>query len=103
MASYLVTGSSRGLGLAMVARLASSSELDVEVIFAAARSQTPDFQRLIEKSSGKVVYVNIDTTAQDSVGIAVKTVEQRLGDQGLDYLINNAGVGGFAPDWTEKL
>ncbi|KAL2829523.1 short-chain dehydrogenase-like protein [Aspergillus cavernicola] len=103
MASYLVTGTSRGLGLAMVAHLANSSESDVGVIFAAARSQTPDLQSLVKKSSGRVVYIDMDTTNQVNVDNAVNAVEKRLGDQGLDYLINNAGVGGFAPGWTENL
>lgn len=103
MASYLVTGSSRGLGLAMVAHLANSSPSDARVIFATARSQTADLKELIEKYTGRVVYVEMDTTNQASVDKAVKAVEIQLGDRGLDYLINNAGIGGFAPEWTEKL
>lgn len=103
MASYLVTGSSRGLGLAMVAHLSNSSASDARVVFATARSQTPDLKELIEKSSGRVLYIEMDTTNQDSVDKAVKSVEVQLGDRGLDYLVNNAGVGGFAPEWTEKM
>jgi NAD(P)-dependent dehydrogenase (short-subunit alcohol dehydrogenase family) len=45
----------------------------------------------------------MDTTDQANVDNAVKDVEKQLGGRGLDYLINNAGVGGFAPDWTEKM
>lgn len=103
MASYLVSGSSRGLGLAMVTHLANSSPSDARVIFATARSETPDLKELIEKSSGRVVYIEMDTTDQASVDKAVKAVKIQLGDKGLDYLVNNAGVGGFAPDWTEKM
>lgn len=103
MASYLVSGSSRGLGLAMVAHLANSSPSDARVIFATARSETPDLKELIEKPSGRVVYIEMDTTDQTSVDKAVEAVEIQLGDRGLDYLVNNAGVGGFAPDWTEKM
>lgn len=103
MASYLVTGSSRGLGLAMVTHLANSSPSDARVVFATARSQTPGLKELVEKSSGRVVFVEMDTTDQASVDKAVKVVEFQLGDKGLDYLVNNAGVGGFAPEWTEKL
>lgn len=103
MASYLVTGSSRSLGLAMVAHLADSSPSDARVIFATARSETSDLKELVEKSSGRVVYIEMDTTDQVSVDKAVKAVEIRLADRGLDYLINNAGVGGFALGWTEKM
>lgn len=103
MASYLVTGTSRGLGLAMVAHLANSPKSDVGVIFATARSQTPNLKELVEKSSGRVLYVRMDTTNQADVENAVKVVEKQLGDKGLDHLINNAGLGGFAPGWTETL
>lgn len=72
MASYLITGSSRGLGLAMVTHLANSSPSDARVVFATARSQTPDLKKLIEKSAGRVVFVEMDTTDQSSVDKAVK-------------------------------
>ena len=100
MASYLITGTSRGLGLAMAAYLANSS--DASIIFAAARSQTSHLKELVGQSSGKVVYVEMDTTEQASVDKAVVAVRDSLGDKGLDYLVNNAGIGGFSPDWTEK-
>lgn len=103
MASYLVTGSSRGLGLAMVAHLANSSPSYARVIFATARSETSDLKELVEKFSGRVVYIEMDTTNQASVDKAVKAVRIQLGDRGLDNLVNNAGVGGFAPEWTEKM
>jgi NAD(P)-dependent dehydrogenase (short-subunit alcohol dehydrogenase family) len=100
MVSYLVTGTSRGLGLALVTHLASSG---AGIIFATARSETADLKILVVKSSGKVVYIEMDTTDATSVSNAVEIAEKKLGDKGLDYLINNAGLGGFAPDWTEKL
>lgn len=100
MASFLVTGTSRGLGLAMAAYLANSS--NAGVVFAAARSQTSHLKELVGQSSGKVVYIEMDTTDQMSVDKAVKAVQNQLADKGLDYLVNNAGVGGFAPGWTEK-
>ncbi|KFY17159.1 hypothetical protein V492_00837 [Pseudogymnoascus sp. VKM F-4246] len=103
MASYLVTGSLRGLGLAMVTHLSNSSPSEARFVFAAARSQTPELKELVTKSSGRVVYIEMDTTNQASVDKAVKAIEIQLGDKGLDYLVNNAGVGGFAPEWTEKM
>ena len=100
MASYLITGTSRGLGLAMAAHLANSSS--VNVIFAAARSQTSHLKELAGQSLDKIVYIEMDTTDQASVDKAVTAVQDRLGDKGLDYLVNNAGIGGFSPDWTEN-
>lgn len=103
MSSYLVTGTSRGLGLAMVAHLGNVSDIPAAIIFAAARSQSSDLKDLIAESSGQVKYIEMDTTDPVSVSSVVETVQQLLGDRGLDYLINNAGVGGFAPGWTENL
>ena len=103
MASYLVTGTSRGLGLAMVTHLANLSKSEASTIFAAARTQTPNLRELIAKSSGRVVYLKMDTTNVASVDLAVDIVKKALGEKGLDYLVNNAGLGGFAPGWTETL
>ncbi|KFY18424.1 hypothetical protein V493_08641 [Pseudogymnoascus sp. VKM F-4281 (FW-2241)] len=94
MASYLVASSSRGLGLAMVAHLSNSSTSNARVVFATARSQTPGLKELIEKSSGRVLYIEMDITNQASVDKTVKSVEVQLGDRDLDYLVNNAGMGG---------
>jgi NAD(P)-dependent dehydrogenase (short-subunit alcohol dehydrogenase family) len=103
MSSYVVTGTSRGLGLATVTFLASSPKTDVKIVFATARSQTPALKELIAESSGRVVFVEMETTDQVGVDNAVKIVEKQLGGSGLDVLINNAGIGGFAEGWTDKL
>lgn len=103
MASYLVTGSSRGLGLATVTFLASLPKTDVGVVFATARSQTPALKALIEISSLRVVFIAMDTTDQASVENGVKNVEKHIGSGGLDVLINNAGTGGFSEGWTTQM
>ena len=103
MASFLVTGTSRGLGLAMVTHLAKEYVPVAGIIFAAARTQTSGLEDLIAKSSGRVVYIEMDTTNPASVEMAVETSRKYLGGKGLDYLVNNAGLGGFAPGWTESL
>jgi NAD(P)-dependent dehydrogenase (short-subunit alcohol dehydrogenase family) len=103
MSSYLVTGASRGLGLATVAFLASSPETDVKVVFATVRSETAALKKLAEESSGRIVVVKLDITDQASVDDGVKVVEERLGNSGLDVLINNAGAIVFAPGWTDQM
>ncbi|KAJ5667691.1 Short-chain dehydrogenase/reductase SDR [Penicillium maclennaniae] len=93
MASYLVTGSSRGLGLALVSRLASLPKTEVARIIATARQDNSHrLQELVNASSGRVEFVKLDVTDKTSVEEAMKSVEQKLQGQGLDYLINNAGV-----------
>ena len=92
MTSYLVTGANRGLGLALVKQLASQSET---LVFAAARNSSAELTKLAESSHDKVVLIEVEVTKPDSIAIAVKTIEKQLGNNGLDVLINNAGVQPF--------
>lgn len=95
MASYLITGGSRGLGLELATQLASSS--DVSVVFATGRTESPGLKELIQKSKGKVIFVELEATSQDSIKQAVVSVEKALGVKGLDVLINNAGIQDYTP------
>ena len=95
MATYLITGSSRGLGLELVTQLAALPSAEVGRIFATARSgPTAELTRLIEGSSGRVVYVKLDTSDQTSVKNAAAEVARNLEAEGfgLDVLINNAAI-----------
>ncbi|KAL8927519.1 MAG: hypothetical protein Q9208_002324 [Pyrenodesmia sp. 3 TL-2023] len=118
MASYLITGASRGFGLALAQQLASLPASDVSKIFAPARGDAPTLEELVKKSPGRVVYVQLDVTSEASIKQAAAEVEANLTDNGLDVLINNAGFnltrsggggdnigpGSDAPDpFTERL
>ncbi|PYH70970.1 SDR family oxidoreductase [Aspergillus vadensis CBS 113365] len=92
MASYLITGASRGIGLATARTLASKPASEVSVIFAAARTQTDDLKRLVAQSPGRVHHVSMDVESKNSLQTAVGTVESVLLGKGLDVLINNAGI-----------
>ncbi|XHG05981.1 hypothetical protein AWENTII_009193 [Aspergillus wentii] len=91
MATYLITGSSRGLGLALATRLASLPKSDVGSIFATSRRDNAKLNELVE-SSDRVGFVPMDVTDERSIAEAVKLVEIRLQGRGLDVLINNVGV-----------
>jgi NAD(P)-dependent dehydrogenase (short-subunit alcohol dehydrogenase family) len=91
MASYLITGCSRGIGLELTKLLSSSSA--VGTIFATARSLTPALQDVVNASGGGVHFVPLDVTKDDSIAAAVLEVDRKLGSgNGLDVLINNAGI-----------
>lgn len=97
MASYLITGSSRGLGLALVSRLASLPAAQVGKIIATARQDnSPQLTELVKASSGRVELVKLDVTNKSSIQEAAQLVEGKLQGKGLDYLINNAGL----MDWS---
>jgi NAD(P)-dependent dehydrogenase (short-subunit alcohol dehydrogenase family) len=92
MASYFVTGSSRGLGLSMVTELASQPRSRVSYIFASARKRSSGLAEITDKYPGRVIFIQLDVT--DSVGCekAANKVRQVVGCAGLDYLINNAAA-----------
>ncbi|RFU31414.1 hypothetical protein B7463_g4908, partial [Scytalidium lignicola] len=91
MASYLITGCSRGFGLELTRLLSSSSA--VSILFATARSLTPALQDIVDSSNGRVHFVPLDVTKDDSITAASQEVTGVLGaDRGLDVLINNAGI-----------
>ena len=98
MASYLITGASRGLGLTLATLLAARPESQVRSIVLAARSLSPALKVLIAKYSNRLHFVSLEVTSQDSVNAAVKEVEKLLEPSGgLDILINNAGIMPFNP------
>ena len=104
MASYLVTGSSRGLGLALVSRLASLPKAEVASIIATGRQDnSPQLKEIVSTSSGRVEFVKLDVTDKTSVEEAAKSVEQKLKGKGLDFLINNAGVMDWSKDGLESM
>ncbi|KAI6175777.1 C-factor-like [Aphelenchoides bicaudatus] len=96
MASYIgqnvfVTGASRGIGLGIVQHLLKYS--DVKRIFAGARTpkEATDLQALA-KQNPKIQIVQFDSLDDNSIKSAVKEVESKVGNDGLNLLINNAGV-----------
>ena len=94
MATFLITGASRGLGLALTRELASRPASEVSKVFASIRGDsTPAaLNELAQTSSGRVVTVKLDVTDQQSIKKAAAEVETKLGGKGLDVLINNAGI-----------
>lgn len=98
MATYLITGSSRGLGLALVKQLVALPHSQVCTVFATARGEnSAALQELVHQHTNRVVLVKLDVTSQASISTAVATVEEHLRGQGLDVLINNAGIQTICP------
>jgi NAD(P)-dependent dehydrogenase (short-subunit alcohol dehydrogenase family) len=96
----VVTGASKGIGLAIVAALV---EAGAHVI-AGARTRTPELQEF--ESAGKATFVEVDLATTDQ---PAKLIEAAAARGGLDILINNVGAavarpGGFASvtddDWN---
>lgn len=98
MATYFISGTSRGIGLQLTASLASRPPSEVSKIFAAARKQSDDLKKLIEGSDGRVQFVPLEVTSSQSTKEAAQIVEKSLNGQGVDVLINNAGIMNMTPN-----
>ena len=89
MATFLITGCSRGLGLELATQLAASNPSEVKTVIATARSDTSTaLKKLIETSNGRVQFVELDVTNQTSAQEAVNRISSSVGL--VDVLINNA-------------
>ncbi|KAI9061967.1 NAD-P-binding protein [Trametes sanguinea] len=104
--TWLVTGSSRGIGLELVRQLVASPE---NLVVAACRN--PDkataLKGLKANAKGTLHIIEMDVSDFDSIRASAKQLEPILGEIGLDYLINNAaiasGATSFALDPEELL
>ncbi|EIW54648.1 NAD-P-binding protein [Trametes versicolor FP-101664 SS1] len=89
--TWLVTGANRGIGLEIVRQLLASP---TNLVVAGVRTPKKATALLDLKSTAKgtLNVIKLDVGDFDSVRASAKNIEAILGDTGLDYLINNAGV-----------
>ncbi|CCM05065.1 uncharacterized protein FIBRA_07271 [Fibroporia radiculosa] len=101
MPSYLITGASRGIGLAMVAALLEQPDT---FVVAAARSpkQSKGLQELSARYKDRLALIVIDYANFASIDEAAKQAAAVLPD-GLDYLISNAGAALQSPIGFEDI
>jgi len=90
----LVTGGSRGIGAAIVKRLALEGA-HVALTFASNPAQANETVKVAEASGGKALAVRADSADADAVVAAVERTVRELG--GIDILVNNAGIAVIAP------
>lgn len=94
MASVLITGSSRGLGLELVKQMLTLPSTTIGTIYTTSRTASPPeaLSRLITSSTNRVKHVQLDVTDPASINAAATHVSQLSPGKGLDILINNAGT-----------
>ncbi|KFP89157.1 C-factor, partial [Acanthisitta chloris] len=96
--SVLVTGSNRGIGLELVRQLAASPQ-PPEHIFATCRDPKGPRGKALQELAAEhpsIKLVQLDIVNLPSIQGAVQAVGSHLKDQGLNLLINNAGVSSHA-------
>ena len=87
MKSVVVTGVSRGLGLAIAARLASEGFR----VIGLSRTRTPAFEDVLAKHPGLVEFETFDVADINSIPERARAIIKREGN--IYGLVNNAGVG----------
>jgi len=104
----LVTGGARGLGRAMVERLADAGAV-VLFNYATSKDKAESVVREVESRGGSAVAVQAalgDIASIESFAVSVKKIlSDKTGEPGLDILINNIGGGdyGSIPDITPEV
>jgi 3-oxoacyl-[acyl-carrier protein] reductase len=90
----LVTGGSRGIGAAIVRRLASEGA-DVALTYVSRLDQANESVRAAQALGVKSLAIQADSA---DVGVLVDAVERTVRELGgIDILVNNAGIGVIAP------
>ena len=90
----VVTGGSRGIGAAIVQRLARDG-LAVAVNYAGNEGPAASLVRKIEADGGRAVAVRADVSDPDAVARLFDATESASG--GVDVLVNNAGIMMLSP------
>ena len=88
MRNVLVTGGSRGIGLAIATRLAAASDFNV---IAAARAQGEPLTAAMAGAPGRLHFVRLDLADVDAIPEFVRELKSQFGP--LYGLVNNAGLG----------
>lgn len=90
----LVTGGSRGIGAAIVKRLAREGA-NVAFTYVSNLDQANETVRAAQALGVKALAIQADSADAEALVTAVERTVQELG--GIDILVNNAGIGVFAP------
>ncbi|MCH7858456.1 MAG: SDR family oxidoreductase [Candidatus Marinimicrobia bacterium] len=90
MLRVFITGANRGIGLGLAGQCLQRGDR----VFAGCRNpeQATELHRLQDQHGDRLTVLPLDVTDQSAIDSAVTTVEGFV--DGLDLLVNNAGVGG---------
>ncbi|KAG9604063.1 NAD(P)-binding protein, partial [Aureobasidium melanogenum] len=95
MATYLITGASRGIGLELTKQLLELPTSKVSKVFAVARNaETAVIKQLVQEHPDRVYPVSASVDDNASIQKAAEIVKTKLSGHGLDVLVNNAGIAG---------
>lgn len=94
MKSVLITGTNRGIGLGLVKSLLTGKNVPKRIIATCRKpAEAQELQEIAEKNPN-VHIVQFDLNDFQSYPSLSETVRNLVGDDGLNLLINNAGIAG---------
>ena len=100
MTIAIITGGSRGLGKAMAMSVAEKGQ-DVILTYNSKKEEAKDVVASIEKQGRKAVALQLDTSNIKTFAAFRDTVKETLKQtwnrDNFDFLVNNAGIGIYAP------
>lgn len=93
MASVLITGGGRGIGLELARQLIEQPASRIARVFITTRSKSDEAQILLSTHPDRLQILECSNVT-DEATVRRLTIEltKTLGDKGLDILINNVGV-----------
>ncbi|GMR62539.1 hypothetical protein PMAYCL1PPCAC_32734 [Pristionchus mayeri] len=89
MVAVLVTGANRGIGLGLVRQLVKEPSVDIVIATARDVGKAVDLKAI---DSPKLHLLKLEIVDEKSIAVAEKKFAGIVGDNGLDILINNAGI-----------
>lgn len=103
MSTYVITGAGRGIGFEMLRQLIAEPSSKTKTLVAITRNKdSKRLNDLIAQSNDRIVNVIIpDITDENSIAQALPLMEEAL-PEGLDVLINVAGIAGQPVDSVSK-
>lgn len=90
----LIQGGSRGIGAAIVKRLAAQGAA-VAFTYVSSAAKAEELQNSVISAGGKALAIHADSASADAIRNAVNATVEAFGR--LDILVNNAGVLAIAP------
>uniref|UniRef100_A0A1I7U462 C-factor n=1 Tax=Caenorhabditis tropicalis TaxID=1561998 RepID=A0A1I7U462_9PELO len=89
--TVFITGANRGIGLGIVRELLKNSEIEHLIAGARDIEKARELQS-ISQSDSRLHLISIDVSNDESLENSVKEIDSIVGENGLNLLINNAGM-----------